>query len=77
MENMTQRSATVANLLTNFTPRYTMQPFYIKNCYPIHFSYFHSGSCRKNVEKFIVNIATVSRPQDKHSHKSQSAIMRK
>ena len=27
MENMTHSNATVANLLTNFTPTYTMQPF--------------------------------------------------
>lgn len=26
MENMTHSNATVANLLTNFTPTYTMQP---------------------------------------------------
>lgn len=26
MEKMTQSNATVANLLTNFTPTYTMQP---------------------------------------------------
>ena len=30
MENMTHSNATVANLLTNFTPTYTMQPFIIE-----------------------------------------------
>lgn len=31
MENMTHSNATVANLLTNFTPTYTMPPIFNQN----------------------------------------------